>query len=216
MKALTRIPAILLLLAVGIILGLLLGQLLPRDLLSMISGGGTLGSRATVILERVQALAQLTTIRYNYSLMVTSSRDMPPLLAGLYGESLSFVAVGHVTAGVDLALLQAKDIVEQNGILVITLPPPALQDCFLDEQQSYVVRRDTGLFANPSPALDNEARRFAIQQLRAAALEADILASAQQQAVTAVTQLAQAFGQAQVQLNSTPPDPNAPLPLTCG
>ncbi len=216
LKKLASLPALLLLLAVGCIGGVLLSQLLGSNLLSLIGGGGTITNRATVILDRVQALSSLTTTRYNYSLIVTSQREMPPLLAGLYGESLSFVAVGLVNAGIDLSLLESKDIVEQDGRLVITLPPPVLQDCFLNEQQSYVVRRDTGLFSNPSPALDNEARRYAVQQLRDAALSGGILAEAQTQATTVVTGLVQALGITQVQVNATPPDPNAPLPLTCG
>jgi len=216
MKKLAGVPLMIILLLVGCVLGLVISQFIPRDLLSIIGGGGTINTQATVILDRVQSLSSLTTTRYNYSLIVTSEREMPPILATLYGESLSLVAVGHVNAGIDLSILEAKDIVVQGDRLVITLPPPTLQDCFLDEQQSYVVRRDTGLFANPSPALDNEARRFAVQQLRDAALEGGILAEAQTQAAEAVTQLVAALGVSQVQVNTTAPDANAPLPATCG
>lgn len=216
MNNLTRAPLLLLLLAFGCIGGLLLGQLIPRDWLSIISGTQPVNNRITVVLERVQALSELATTRYNYSLLVTSQREMPTILATLYGESLSFVAVGHVNAGINLGLLEAKDIVEQDGRLIITLPPPVLLDCFLNEQESYVVRRDTGIFANPSPDLDNEARRFAIVQLRDAALENGILAEAQTQAATVITQLTGALGIEQVQVNTTAPDPTAPLPTTCG
>jgi hypothetical protein len=215
-KNFTRVPLLLLLVAFGCVGGVLLSQLLPRDLLSIISGGGTVNTQATLILDRVQAMSALTTTRYNYSLLVTSTREMPPILAGLYGESLSLVAVGHVNAGIDLSRLEAKDIVEQDGRLVITLPPPTLQDCFFDEPQSYVVRRDTGLFANASPELDNEARRYAIQQLRDAALTDGILAEAQTQAAAVITQLVTAFGVQQVQVNTTAPDAAAPFPTTCG
>jgi hypothetical protein len=215
-KNFTRIPLLLLLVAFGCVAGVLLSQLLPRDLLSIIGGGGTVNTQATLILDRVQSLSQLTTTRYNYSLLVTSSREMPPILAGLYGESLSLIAVGHVNAGIDLSLLEAKDIVEQDGRLVITLPPPTLQDCFFNEQQSSIVQRDTGIFAQPSTTLDNAARRYAIEQLRDAALADGILAEAQTQAALVITELVTAIGVEQVQVNTAPPDPNAPPPATCG
>jgi hypothetical protein len=184
--------------------------------LAAITGTTPVVNRGAVILERVQALSLLTTTRYNYSLTITSQRDMPGILAALYGESLLFVAVGHVVAGVDLSQLTVRDVVEGDGVITIMLPPAALQDCFLNDQESYVVRRDTGIFANPSPDLDNSARRYAVEQLRTAALENGIIANAEAQARLVVTELVETLAESQAQIISTPPDPASPLPSTCG
>src|SRR3990172_2140282 len=69
---------------------------------------------ATVVLERIQKISSLVTTRYSYSSMVTSERDMPGILAALYGERLAMVAVGYVTAGVDLSTLTQEDVTFEN------------------------------------------------------------------------------------------------------
>lgn len=175
---------------------------------------------ATVVLQSVQQMSVLTTTRYNYSSMVTSEREMPPLLAGLYGERLVLVAVGHVTAGIDLSQLTNEDITLENGILTLTLPSPTLQDCFLNESASYVAQRDTGLFNRAAPNLDTEARRFAVLQFRDSALEANILAEVTTQAQASLGQFLQALPMddvSQIVIQVAPADPNVPavLPLTC-
>jgi phosphotransferase system HPr-like phosphotransfer protein len=171
---------------------------------------------ATVMLERIQALSQLTTVRYNYSSLITTERDMPPLLAALYGEKQIMVAVGHINAGIDLSQITPDNIVRDGRTLTITLPPPALQDCFLNEQTSYIVSRDTGIFARPASNLDTEARRYAIQQFRDMALENGILNDVQIQAQEVIQGLLSAIGEDNtIKIVNTPPDPNAPLPETC-
>lgn len=171
---------------------------------------------ATVMLERIQALSQLTTVRYNYSSLITTERDMPPLLAALYGERQIMVAVGHVNAGIDLSQITPDDIVRDGRTLTITLPPPALQDCFLNEQDSYIVSRDTGVFARPASNLDTEARRYAVEQFRTMALENGILNDVQIQADEVVRSITTLVNEDSiVNIITTPPDPDMPLPATC-
>ncbi len=170
----------------------------------------------TVVLERIQALSQLTTTRYNYSSIITSERELPPILAGLYGDSLVLVAVGHVVAGVDLSQLDAEDVRVSGNVIDVTLPPPTLFDCFLNESQSYIVERSTGLFAAPAPELDASARRFAVQQFRNSALNEGILEAAQQQAEQVIIELFQlSLPEATVNITPTAPDPQAPFPPSC-
>src|SRR6266496_4908796 len=95
------------------------------------------------------------------------------------------VAVGYITAGIDMK--QAKAV--QNGeSLNLTMPAPTLQDCILDEGKTYIASLDKGIFAPASPTLDQETRRFAVQQLRQSAVNGEILTEAQTQAQTAVTE----------------------------
>jgi hypothetical protein len=141
---------------------------------------------ATVILERVQNMSALVTTRYSNSSMVTSEREMPGILSGLYGESMAMVAVGYVTAGIDLSKLTEDDVEFENGVISLRLPTPELQDCFLNEQDSYIVSYNTGIFARNLPNIDIEARRFAIHKFRDAAPESGILDEAQNQAKVAL------------------------------
>jgi hypothetical protein len=175
-------------------------------------------NRATLVLDSVQQMSVLTTTRYNFSSLITSERDMPPVFQSLYGERQVLVAVGAVTAGIDLSQMTAEDVVIRDNAVLLTLPPPALQDCFLDESASYVVERSTGLFAQGAPQLEGQARQFAIQQFREGALNSGIFENVQQQATEAITtfvQLLQIPDITTVSVQVPPPDLDAPLPTTC-
>jgi hypothetical protein len=189
---------------------------LPPGLIAAFTGGQSpVTVQATTVLEKVQSMSQLTTTRFNYSSLVTSERELPGILAGLYGDRLVMVAVGHVTAGIDLRQLTAESVTRQGDTMTIRLPPPQLLDCFLDEQASYVVSRDTGLFARPAPNLDVSARRYAIGQFRDMALHDDIFAQVQINAQAAITNFVSGLGVKQVNVLTTPRDPNSPLPDSC-
>jgi hypothetical protein len=167
--------------------------------------------------ERVQELSQLTTTRYNYANIVTGQTDMPSLLSRLYGESLVMVAVVHINAGIDVSLISEEDIVYDAATetVTITLPPPTLQDCFLDENQSYIAQRQSGIFAQPSTTLDTATRRYALRQFRDKALEDGILTDAATEAIEVVTEFMGTVSDANVTVIVEPINPDAPLPETC-
>jgi len=141
--------------------------------------------------ERVQALFELTTTRYNYAEVTTSQRDMPAWLSALYGDSLIMVVVGTIEAGIDVSQVTEEDIVydEVNRTLTVTLPPPTLQSCFLDESQSYVVRRETAVFADPLDNLEDELRQRVLVYYRDTALEEGILQDAETEARASLSEL---------------------------
>jgi hypothetical protein len=173
---------------------------------------------ATVILDRVQQMSTLTTTRYTFSSLVTTEREMPDILKLLYGEKQVMVAVGYITAGIDMTQIKPEGVIWDGSTLTIRLPPPALQDCFLDESASYVISRDTGLFARPAPNLDESSRRYAIEQFRNGALESGILLEAQTQAQTAVQQFIALVGNPQIRnvnISTSQTSPDAALPATC-
>jgi hypothetical protein len=185
-----------------------------NGLISALTGGpAPITIQATTVLERIQALSEILTTSYNYSSLVNSQRDMPGLLSGLYGDKLLMVAVGQINAGID-----AKKITVDEKTLTITLPSPELFSCFLDEKSSYVVSRDTGIFARPAPNLDQEARRFAVAQFRDMALKDDIYGKAQTQAKTIITEFVESLNipnDRTPTVITLPPDPNAPMPDSC-
>lgn len=167
-------------------------------------------------LDSIQGMSQLTTVRYNYSSLVTSERDMPDVLKLLYGEKQVMVAVGHVNAGIDLSKITARDVIQDGNSISIQLPPPQLQDCFVSEQESYIASMETGVFSRSAPELVVEGRRFAVQQFRDRALEEGILNDVQAQAKAVIENFVKSLNpQAQVRVLTAAPDPNAPLPETC-
>ena len=105
---------------------------------------------ATTILNKVQSLSSLTTTRYSFSTIITTESDMPEWLKPIYGQKQVLVAVGYVTAGVDMRGIQAGDVQLNGEALTLRLPAPALQDCILDEGKTYIAAQDTGLFSRPA------------------------------------------------------------------
>src|SRR5260221_13251225 len=189
---------------------------LPPGLVSAFTGGASpVPLHSTTVLDRVQSVSELVTTRYSYSSVVTSQRDLPGILGALYGDKLLMVAVGHINAGIDMKNITINDISQApDGTMTITLRAPHLQDCFLDEQASYVVARDTGIFARPAPNLDQEARRYAVGQFRDLALKADIFADVQTNATLIVGKFVTALGVKNVNIVVAPPDPTN-LPDSC-
>lgn len=169
-------------------------------------------------IERIQALSALTTVRYNYANIITAQSDMPALLDRLYGQSLVLLAVSHIDAGIDLGALTADalSVSEVDGTVTLRLPAPTIQDCFLNEVETSVIQRTTGVFAQESPELDNVSRRFAISQFLRTALEDGILQEAATNSELIIAEFLQGFApDAAIIVTTAPIDFNALLPTTC-
>ncbi len=206
--------AALIVIIVLVVIGVLFAQ--QQGLFPWLNNGYRIN--ANIVLERIQDMSLLTTTRFNYSSVVTSERQMPGLLGMLYGERQVMVAVGYVVAGVDMSKITANDVTLVGDRLEIKIPPPVLQDCFLNDQASYVVSRDTGIFSRSAPNLDTEARRYAVQQFRNSALEGGILEEAQEQAAEVIKtfiMLLSVEAIRDVSITVSMPDANAPLPSSC-
>jgi hypothetical protein len=92
-------------------------------------------------------------------------------------DALLLVAVGDVTAGVDLAKLRDEDVTVDAaaGKVSIRLPPPEVLSSTLDERATHVYARSTDALAIHDERLEGEARRAAEEQMRKAALDQGIL-----------------------------------------
>jgi hypothetical protein len=169
------------------------------------------------VLERIQGMSQLTTTRFTFRNQVTFERDMPAVIRALYGERVVFDVVGHVDAGIDLSALGDANITQDGDTLVVQLPPPTLQDCFMDENESGIRQRDTGLFTAGMTSIDQEVRRRLIAIIRDEALESDILTEAQTRTEIVLGELITSLMPEGTTVRIVPAvvDVNAPLPETC-
>jgi len=169
--------------------------------------------------ERVQALSEIVTTRFNYSQVFTAQSDIPAALTRLYGENVVMVAVGHIEAGIDVSAISEEDITYNPSAqtLTLNLPAPALRACFLNESESYVVERERGAFADPSSELEDNTRDYALRQFREQAIEDGILDTATSETRTIMQEFLQSVSPAEVivRINIAPPDTNALLPDTC-
>ena len=190
-----------------------------NGILNVVSGETVTSNITLPVVERIQNLQELKTVQYNFSNLVQGEVEMPPLLAGLYGENLVMIAVGHIEAGVDLGQLTQDDIALEGNTLTINLPAPQLLSCFLDEQQTRIVERNRGVFAPTNTELDNNTRLFALLQFVDLALEDGILLDAAEEGEQTIRQLIR-FGigadtDLALVINFAEPDASPPLPDTC-
>lgn len=137
-----------------------------------------------VVIEGIQRLDQLTTVRFNESVIITKDSGGDGIRQFLTGEELVLVASGDVEAGIDLSTLNKKDVRIEGKSVTIDLPEPQILSVSIDERETRVYDRDMGLMprVNPSDDLVEEARDEAQDELRDAAGKNEILDYAERNA----------------------------------
>ncbi len=145
------------------------------------------------IIHQVRSLARLETIQYSIEKVVTAENGQGSL-AFLLGDRLLFVAHGIVIAGVDLEKLGADDLTVNDNVLYVQLPEAEIFIATLDNENSYVYERDTGLLTKGDLNLETTARRVAEQEIEKAAIEDGILDIAQKNAENYLYRLLREIG----------------------
>jgi len=134
------------------------------------------------IVRHVRTLSRLETIEYSLEKVITAESGQGPF-GFLFGDRLLLVAHGSVIAGVDLGKLSPEDVkVNDLGQVTITLPPAEVFVASLDNHQTYVYSRGTGLLTKGNVQLETEARKAAEDEIRRAAIEDGILTQANRNA----------------------------------
>jgi hypothetical protein len=151
------------------------------------------------IINQIRPLARLETIQYTVEKIITAETGQNAL-APLFGDRLLFVGHGYVIAGVDLSKIRSEDIAYEDGILVIRLPKAEVFVATLDNEQSYVYDRETGLLTHGDINLETAARQAAEDQIKQAALEDGILKQAETNAELYLESLLSELGYSQVSI----------------
>jgi hypothetical protein len=149
-----------------------------------------------VVVEGIQRLDHLATVRFNESVVITKESGGEGLRQLLTGEKLLLVAQGDVEAGIDLSTLDKSDVRVSGENVSIDLPEPQILSASLNEKETRVYDRDVGLMPriNPSDALAEEARDDAQDRLRKAALEDGILDHAERNAEDSIRAFVTSLG----------------------
>ncbi|MGH2521752.1 MAG: DUF4230 domain-containing protein, partial [Anaerolineales bacterium] len=143
---------------------------------------------------QVRSLARLESVQYTVEKVITAETGQGAL-AGLFGDRLIFVAHGEVIAGVDLSRLGPNDVtVTPGGQVTLVMPAPEIFITALDNEQSYVYDRETGLFTKGDVNLETQTRQVAEQEIQKAALEDGILNLAQSNAQAFLERLLRSLG----------------------
>ena len=136
-----------------------------------------------VMVEGIQDLDQLATVRWRESVIVTRESGGTKLEQFLAGEKVLLVAAGDVEAGVTLADLGREDVKVNGETVTIRLPEPEILSVSLDEQKTGVYDRDFGpLNLRPDDDLVEEARGAAVERIEQAARDENILENAERNA----------------------------------
>lgn len=147
-----------------------------------------------VLVLEVQQLNKLETASLTLEKIVRATRDNDRL-AGVFGETILFVAVGKVVAGIDLSKLNDFDIeVISSDTVKIHLPSSEIFDVILDNKKSYMAYRGKGVFAQTDSRFETVVRDQSQEALKKNAIESEILHTADINAQDSVRKLLEKLG----------------------
>jgi hypothetical protein len=150
------------------------------------------------IIRQVQSLARLETIQYSVEKVITAEVNQG-VFGPLFGDKLLLVAHGNVIAGIDLNKLGVMDLGLEGDVLKVRLPGAEVFSATLDNQQSYIYDRTTGLLTKGDPGLETAARQAAEQEILKAAETDGILELAMQNAKVYLERLFNTLGYLKVE-----------------
>lgn len=196
-----RLLLLLVLVAFAVGLGVIVGSRFS-GLLGATGKTKTLDSAA--ILQQVQNLSQLVTVKYVLQKAVGREEPAESTLGKLFTGQNRVVILAHgvVKAGVDLQRLQPGDLEVDGGRIALRLPPAQIFDAYLDDQKTEVLERTTGLFRPFDAQLEQSVRAAAVDDLRRAARNNGILKDADDRAREQLHALLRQLGFDQVEFRS--------------
>ena len=169
--------------------------------------GSSLRSTPSVV-TAVRDLARLEAVEYHVERII-DLRDRQSLLFGLIKtqDAILFVAVGQVTAGVDLSELSDGDVAvdRAKGTAQVTLPRARVLWTRLDNERSFVYARTTDPFTTRHEDLETRARQEAERTLEDSAVASGILERARTNAEHTVEALVRSLGYTSVVVTSRLP-----------
>ena len=166
-----------------------------------IFGEGDVTDVGPVTITALRDLAQLTTFEM-VEYTVIEKADDRGWLNWATGDSVTMFVVARIGASVDLRAMTADSIDADpaTGIAVIRLPAPEIGYVDVDEEQTTVYDRDTGLFTRGNPNLEQAARLAAEEVLVTAALDNGLLERASEEARIVIATFVESLGYTDVRV----------------
>jgi len=186
--------------------GLYFGAKLPR---LFGSKGATRTYDTPVLLEQVQTLSELVTVKYVVEKVEIWEDPPSGLMQFVAGDNrILLLARGVVKAGVDFQKLKPEDLKVQGKTIWINLPPARITDAYLDDKETKVIERTTGFLRSFDKDLEQNIRRTAVDDMRQSALRGGIVRDANDRARTQLASFFHLMGFERVEFNV----PNSTLP----
>jgi hypothetical protein len=146
--------------------------------------GGLQFANTTTIVQQVQTLSDLVTVKY--VMQKVEIVDSPPestLGKFIQGDNkVLLLAQGIVKAGIDLKKITPDDVAISGKKLTLRLPTPHITDAYLDDTQTKVIERTTGFLRSLDKDLEQTVRQQAVDDIRRGAQSSGILNDANDRA----------------------------------
>lgn len=158
-------------------------------------GSPVLAPTSTVITQ-IQSVRDLVTVKYVVEKIVKLESE-PSIL----GEDRVVLLVHAVAkAGVDLSSIRPEDIRVKGHCVSLTLPPPKVTDCYIEDRKTEVWEHQTRFWRPLDKELEQKARRQALDQIRLAVQEQGIHKEAFQRARDQLTLLLRSLGFTEIEI----------------
>ncbi len=147
------------------------------------------------VVAQVRGLNRLETATMRVVHVGTVKQSYTLVPNAMAGDEITLMAAGDVIAGIDLSRLEARDVWrEADGTVVVRLPPAQILVTRVDNRETKVVTRKTGVLRRADPNLESRARQYAEQGIRSEALRRGIISLAQQNGENRLAELLQRTG----------------------
>lgn len=202
------LAAILLVVIFAAIVGLYFLLVGPERLVERTFGRKEQQVDLALLVTQIQELSRLETASMRVMHISTVTQSYGAVPNQLMGDELTLLAVGDVIAGVDLSHLRQEDIrYAGEGTLAIDLPPPIVLVVRVDNQESRVLNRDTGVLRRADVHMETRARARAEANIRNEAVRKGILTLAEQNAQKKLAEFLGKVGFQTIRFEPTPPTP---------
>lgn len=157
------------------------------------------------LVTQVRELNRLETasMRVMHVGTITQTYKLVPNALG--GDEITFLATGDVIAGIDLSQLKPEDVWRSpDGMINMRLPPPQILVSRVDNEQSRVLTRKTGVLRRADIDLETRARQHAEQNIRSEALKRGILKMASDNSEKKMAELLRTLGFMRIRFVQSP------------
>jgi hypothetical protein len=154
----------------------------------------TFNTSSQTVIKQIQSLNRLETASFTIEKIIDAHTNGNAFQQFLFGDKLLLIAEGKVIAGFDLSQVKSSDVHVNGTTLQVTLPKPEILTTTLDNQNTRVYDRTTGLLSKGQPDLESQARESAVETIRQAACQGNILDEASKNARNQLTVLFSSLG----------------------
>ncbi|HVZ66742.1 MAG TPA: DUF4230 domain-containing protein [Patescibacteria group bacterium] len=160
-----------------------------------------INTNRTAVVKQLQALNRYETVSFTIEKIIDAGNSGNVFSQLLFGDKLLLIAHGQVIAGFDLSKLTGSSVHINGESITLDLPAPEVLFTTLDEGQTRVYDRSTGILTKGDKDLESKAREAAQTSIQAAACQENILDEAAKNGRNQLTALLKALGFTTVIIN---------------